>query len=223
LEVDAHTAHHLYHECLKGDLMHGRTVILVSHHVQLCAPGASYIVALDNGNVQFRGSRDAFQASGVMDGLVQLGQADEKVNNAEATVKETMPDVLSMQSSSVASHTEPSSDTCFTAVSVETKVERKKTPRTLVEEEKRAVGRVSRNVWMTYIMAFGNIWSWTLLVTILVVAALSPVAENWWLKCVFLDCLTLICSDTSLGTGQVLHKKETAPIPPFITLSSMLL
>lgn len=51
--------------------MRGRTVILVSHHVQLCAPGASYIVALDNGRVQFSGDRDAFKSSGVMAKLVQ--------------------------------------------------------------------------------------------------------------------------------------------------------
>ncbi|KAJ7826783.1 multidrug resistance-associated ABC transporter [Mycena olivaceomarginata] len=69
--VDAHTAHHLYHSCLRGELMRGRTVILVSHHVQLCTPGAGYVVALDNGRVQFQGSRDEFQSSVVMRGLVQ--------------------------------------------------------------------------------------------------------------------------------------------------------
>lgn len=42
--VDAHTAHHLFEKCIKGELMRGRTVILVSHHVQLCAPDAKYIV-----------------------------------------------------------------------------------------------------------------------------------------------------------------------------------
>lgn len=42
--VDAHTAHHLFEKCIKGNLMRGRTVILVSHHVQLCAPDAKYIV-----------------------------------------------------------------------------------------------------------------------------------------------------------------------------------
>ena len=41
--VDAHTAHHLYHSCLKGPLMKDRTVVLVSHHVALTAPGAAYI------------------------------------------------------------------------------------------------------------------------------------------------------------------------------------
>ena len=44
--------------------MRGRTVILVSHHVQLCAPGASYIVALDNGRLQFQGKQAEFQAKG---------------------------------------------------------------------------------------------------------------------------------------------------------------
>jgi hypothetical protein len=42
--VDAHTALHIYDRCLKGPLLAGRTVVLISHHVQLCVPGASYIV-----------------------------------------------------------------------------------------------------------------------------------------------------------------------------------
>lgn len=54
--------------------MRGRTLILVSHHVQLCAPGASYIVALDNGRVSFAGNFDSFKVSGVMAGLVHSDQ-----------------------------------------------------------------------------------------------------------------------------------------------------
>ena len=69
--VDAHTAHHLYTQCLKGPLMAGRTVVLISHHVQLCAPGANYIVALDNGRVAYSGDSDGFNSSGVMTSLVQ--------------------------------------------------------------------------------------------------------------------------------------------------------
>ncbi|KAG8871479.1 hypothetical protein FRB98_000747, partial [Tulasnella sp. 332] len=41
--VDAETAQHIYEHALQGPLLEGRTVILVSHHVQLCVPGASYI------------------------------------------------------------------------------------------------------------------------------------------------------------------------------------
>ncbi|KAF8154768.1 multidrug resistance-associated ABC transporter [Crassisporium funariophilum] len=175
--VDAHTAHHLYHECLKGDLMQGRTVILVSHHVQLCAPGASYIVALDNGRVQFEGSRDEFQSSGVMRTLVQstdTGETDDKdekliLEEAAEKVLADEPDLPSEESSTVAS----------TPASV--KLE-KKPARKLVEEEKRAVGRISRDIWETYIWACGNGWFWALFISVLVVASASPVLENGWLR-----------------------------------------
>ena len=66
--------------------MRGRTVILVSHHVQLCAPGASYIVALDNGRLQFQGGRDEFIASGVLKTLSQSGVADPSDEKEETLV-----------------------------------------------------------------------------------------------------------------------------------------
>ena len=69
--VDAHTAHHLFNECLKGELMKGRTIVLVSHHVQLCAPGAKYVVALENGRVSYQGPSAEFQKGSVIRSLVQ--------------------------------------------------------------------------------------------------------------------------------------------------------
>jgi hypothetical protein len=43
----------------------------VSHHVQICLTGASYVVALDNGHLLFAGEREAFEASFVKGTLVQ--------------------------------------------------------------------------------------------------------------------------------------------------------
>ncbi|KAJ7512873.1 multidrug resistance-associated ABC transporter [Mycena galericulata] len=172
--VDAHTAHHLYHICLRGELMQGRTVILVSHHVQLCAPGAAYIVALDNGRVQFQGNRNEFQASGVMSRLVQSTTTDDEDKNEVAT--EAMP--------TDAQRAEGSDDLRSTAVPspvVATKTE-KSAPRKLIEEETRAVGRVAKDVWMTYIKACGGAPYWALFIFIFVVAALGPVLENGWLS-----------------------------------------
>ncbi|KAF5389660.1 hypothetical protein D9757_004116 [Collybiopsis confluens] len=174
--VDAHTAHHLYHECLKGELLKGRTVILVSHHVQLCVPGAKYVVALDNGRVQFEGSREAFQSSGVIRTLVQ-STIDEAVDEKEEPHIEELP-VPSSQSSD----SDPVSETATLApVASSAKVD-KKPARKLVEEETRAVGRVSRDVWLTYVLACGSYWYWILFATAFVLGALSPVAENTWLK-----------------------------------------
>lgn len=169
--VDAHTAHHLYHECLKGELMQERTVILVSHHVQLCASGASYIVALDNGRVQFEGSRDSFQGSAVMRTLVHSTEtADGKDQVAEAPDEKVEADQTSSSeaSSTIASPSEIKTE--------------KKPPRKLVEEEKRAVGRIGRDIWATYIWACGNGWYWGAFIIVLAAASISPVIENGWLR-----------------------------------------
>ncbi|KAF5371584.1 hypothetical protein D9758_003437 [Tetrapyrgos nigripes] len=176
--VDAHTAHHLYHQCLKGELMEDRTVILVSHHVQLCAPGASYIVALDNGRVTFQGGREAFQGSGVMRSLVQATDVDNTADDKdEATVEDQVSAALEGKSSEDVS--DPSSETTTIALAP---VKEKKPARKLIEEETRAIGRVSRDVWMTYIKACGGYGYWLMFMLAFVVAAFAPVAENGWLK-----------------------------------------
>jgi ABC-type multidrug transport system fused ATPase/permease subunit len=49
--VDAHTAQFIVEECLTGSILRGRTVVLVTHHVGLCLPGADYLVLLKAGVV----------------------------------------------------------------------------------------------------------------------------------------------------------------------------
>ncbi|KAJ7126325.1 P-loop containing nucleoside triphosphate hydrolase protein [Mycena epipterygia] len=170
--VDAHTAHHLYHSCLRGELMKGRTVILVSHHVQLCAPSAAYVVALDNGRLLFSGNREAFQNSDVMKGLAQSTTANEEEQTEVAI--ETLP--------AVQPKGDGADDSQSTAASspVGNKQE-KNPPRKLIEEEARAIGRVAWDVWATYIRACGGVWYWALFIIIFVVAAFGPVLENGWI------------------------------------------
>lgn len=62
--VDAHTAQFLVDECFRGKLLRGRTVVLVSHHVDLCLPVSDYVVAIADGRVhQACSSRRAHMAS----------------------------------------------------------------------------------------------------------------------------------------------------------------
>lgn len=206
--VDAHTAHHLYYQCLMGDLMRGRTIILVSHHVQLCMSGASYVVALDNGHVVFQGDRDAFQASDVVGTLVHSGNddAEEKDKGTIQATEAVMTDVRSHAASVLIGEevgntdlgeaavavtptveTEPSSEASSTAFTSEEaskadKAKDRKAPRKLVEEERRAVGHIKRDIWETYIKALGGWKYWSVFVVALVLGALSPILENWWLK-----------------------------------------
>ncbi|EMD35632.1 hypothetical protein CERSUDRAFT_85569 [Gelatoporia subvermispora B] len=183
--VDAHTAHHLYYECLKGELMQGRTIILVSHHVQLCSAGASFIVALDNGRVQFQGDRESFRTSDVLNTLVQSGAGDAS-DDKEETVVPDVEEIAEKQDKSNG-HTEQASEAdsstaAATPVETEAKPEVKKAPRKLVEEEKRAVGRIGKDIWTTYIGAAGGWAYWSIFGLMLILAALSPVLENGWLR-----------------------------------------
>ncbi|KAI0331721.1 multidrug resistance-associated ABC transporter [Cubamyces sp. BRFM 1775] len=186
--VDAHTAHHLYHECLKGELMRGRTLILVSHHVQLCAPGAKYIVALDNGRVQYSGDYEKFRTSGVLNTLVQSGASDptdEKEEAAVEKVEEIIENAVEQDATpeSAAETSETSSTVAPTPAEMDPKPEKKKkAPRKLIEEEKRAVGRISKDIWLTYLKACGGWVYWTVFIISLGLAALSPVFENGWLR-----------------------------------------
>ncbi|KAL4079580.1 hypothetical protein J3A83DRAFT_4368342 [Scleroderma citrinum] len=203
--VDAHTAHHLYYQCLKGDLMHGRTVILVSHHVQLCVSGATYIVALDNGRVIFQGDKEAFQASDIIGTLVHSGGGDgeDKDKETETQEKKMTADPSAVPVSATEepinynsgeatgattpTETDPNSEISSTAFTSEdtakaNKPQDRKSPRRLVEEEKRAVGHIRRDIWETYVKAIGGWKFWTVFIFALILGALSPVLENWWLK-----------------------------------------
>ncbi|KAI0367391.1 multidrug resistance-associated ABC transporter [Pilatotrama ljubarskyi] len=186
--VDAHTAHHLYHECLKGELMRGRTLILVSHHVQLCAPGAKYIVALDNGRLAYSGDYDNFKSSGVLGTLVQSGATDPTDEKEQAAV-EKVEDIIEESGGKNAAQeaTEATSETSSTVAAPtpaesEPKPVKKKAPRKLIEEEKRAVGRISKDIWATYLKACGGFGYWTVFLLAMALAALSPVLENGWLR-----------------------------------------
>jgi ABC-type multidrug transport system ATPase subunit len=160
--------------------MVGRTIILVSHHTQLCAPGASYIVALDNGRVQFEGSRDAFYNSAGIASLIQSTQTDVEPQDDKGEKEALEAAQESILSEALEPESKPSSTIASTPPSV--KLE-KKSARKLVEEEKRAVGRISRDIWETYIWACGSGWYWTIFIFILIVASASPVLENGWLRC----------------------------------------
>jgi ABC-type glutathione transport system ATPase component len=175
--------------------MRGRTVILVSHHVQLCAPGASYIVALENGRVLHKGDPDGFQSSGVMQSLAHSGAVESTGRDeAEAVVRETNEELLLDEKHDGGGSSTPNTeipsenDSLGGVTSVdENPAQKKKGPRKLVEEEARAVGRVGRTVWETYLKACGGGSYWLIFALAFVLAAVSPIAENGWLRYVCLS------------------------------------
>ncbi|OCB86633.1 multidrug resistance-associated ABC transporter [Sanghuangporus baumii] len=185
--VDVHTAHHLFHECLRDELVHGRTIILVSHHVQLCLDGAEYVVALDNGRTWFSGNPEDFRSSGVMDQLIQ----DSHVVTPEGVNKGKVEKGFPFNSSSSTTIDAPAKTGQITSDSKSkhppltkkaSSLLENKTPRKLVEEEKRAVGNIGKDVWKTYFSAVGGVPYWIIFASSIILAAAGPVAENGWLS-----------------------------------------
>lgn len=185
--------------------MQGRTVILVSHHVQLCMSGATYVVALDNGRVVFQGDSETFQASDVIDTLVHSREDGEdkdrepkKARRATIDASTSAVPILATEEpehsnsgeatgATTPTETDPNSEVSSTAFTSEDtakadKLQERKSPRKLVEEEKRAVGHIRREIWETYIKALGGWKFWTVFAFALILGALSPVLESWWLK-----------------------------------------
>ncbi|KAL5499194.1 hypothetical protein ACEPAH_1712 [Sanghuangporus vaninii] len=185
--VDVHTAHHLFHECLRGELVHDRTIVLVSHHVQLCVDGAEYVVALDNGRTWFSGKPEDFRSSGVMDQLIQNGHVVTPEGVNKGKVEKGFP----FNSSSSTTIDAPAKTGKITSdpklnhpplTKKTSSLLENKTPRKLVEEEKRAVGNIGKDVWKTYFSAVGGVLYWIIFAFSIILAAAGPVAENGWLS-----------------------------------------
>jgi len=163
--VDMHVAQHLVNHCLSGPLVHNRTIILVTHHISLCLPVASYLVELSHGKVLRKGSIQDFE---------DLGQLAEIVE-AEDEVAINPPLIVS-----------PENEADVVQDHAKVQEEDRRIKGKLIEVEARAEGRVSWFTYVTYIRAAGIIsWILTILLMLLIRAINigNQVAYGKLLKC----------------------------------------
>ncbi|GAA5979907.1 hypothetical protein JCM11641_007582 [Rhodosporidiobolus odoratus] len=168
--VDSHTAQHLVDRCLNGKLMQHRTCVLVTHAVDLCLPHASYVVTLDHGAVVSAGLPETITKSR----LVQLEKEQDEYSAAHQpqereaapgaieAVLEGEPDVVPQEQDEASRK----------------KLEALK----LVKEETQSEGAVKKEVYFTYLRAFGGLPIVLLTVAILVSAQLADVVVNLALR-----------------------------------------
>ncbi|KAJ7807829.1 hypothetical protein B0H14DRAFT_3152303 [Mycena olivaceomarginata] len=76
--VDSHTSRTLYEKCLRGPLLANRTVVLVTHHVELVLPGAHYLVRMLDGRIDTKGTTKELRAQGVLDDIAQDAAVEVK-------------------------------------------------------------------------------------------------------------------------------------------------
>lgn len=193
--------HLQFNNCLKGPLMVGRTIVLVSHHIQLCAPGVDYVVrpsllphavptdgrlqiSLENGRVKFGGPAADFLATDKF----RVDEEDEIIEAAlaaksPAKAKNKLLDLVSATtaaSSEASSASEAESDS--ESESDDDEFTKEKPARKLIEDEARAVGMVDASVWKLYLGLSGGVFFWMSFVITFGGTKLADVAQTLWLS-----------------------------------------
>ncbi|KAE9406993.1 hypothetical protein BT96DRAFT_963262 [Gymnopus androsaceus JB14] len=130
--VDSHTSRFLYEKLLRGPLLASRTVILVTHHVDLVLPGAHYLVRMLDGRIDTQGTVADLRAQGVLDDIT---------HEAEAEAHKEEKAVAAEESPAAADET------------VKDPTDQAKKPRKLVEDEKREHGGVKWRIYKKYLEA----------------------------------------------------------------------
>ncbi|ESK98250.1 atp-binding cassette transporter [Moniliophthora roreri MCA 2997] len=91
--LDVHTSNWVVQKCLGGDLVKGRTVVLVTHSVALLQPIAAFVVAVKNDNVI--GSSDVNDALSTTD--IEAAVTGE-MGSTESSEELVEPEVVSAPS-----------------------------------------------------------------------------------------------------------------------------
>lgn len=89
--LDVHTAKWIVDKCFKGDLIQGRTVLLITHNIAIATPIAEFVVSIDSdGCIASQGTvSDALNQNKAL--LTQVSNNTEPVSHDIAEVKEEAP------------------------------------------------------------------------------------------------------------------------------------
>ncbi|KAF9442979.1 multidrug resistance-associated ABC transporter [Macrolepiota fuliginosa MF-IS2] len=157
--VDSHTSRFLYEHLLRGPLLADRTVILVTHHVELVLPGAYYLVRMLDGRIDTHGTVKDLRAQGILDHITHDAEVEaQKDQAAVVTAEEVLAQVIDS----------------------EAEVEAKK-PRKLIKDEHRETGGVKWRIYNSYLKA-SSYWTWGILGAFVVFAQLLGFGEKFWIK-----------------------------------------
>ncbi|KAF3938774.1 hypothetical protein ABW19_dt0201520 [Dactylella cylindrospora] len=161
--VDAHVGKEIFNNCLTGDIMKGRTRILVTHHVQLCIPKTEYIIELKEGIVERAGSVTELKRSGSLTRLIE--QEDAK------------KDEEMKEDSAIESTSNGNANGNGTTAPVDPKK-----PREFVKKEGREKGAIKFSVYKKYINSSGGIPFWALCIGFFVTSQGFNLGRQWWMK-----------------------------------------
>ncbi|KAL7412017.1 hypothetical protein BDY24DRAFT_117838 [Mrakia frigida] len=159
--VDVTTARHLFEHCLTGPLIKGRTVVLVSHHVELLLPAAHTFVRMLDGRLDVHGTVEELRAQGVLPTLLAS-------DTRESAPEDEIP-------------TEDAKTEGVEASDGKLVIPERKKPRKLYKKEERNTGNVSSRIYKLYIEVSGY-GIWAIVIALLVLAQGNSVLSRFWMK-----------------------------------------
>ncbi|KAL0574916.1 hypothetical protein V5O48_007038, partial [Marasmius crinis-equi] len=156
--VDSHTSRYLFENLLCGPLLDDRTVVLVTHHVDLVLPGAQYLVRMLDGRIDTQGSIKDLRAQGLLDDIAH--EAGVEAHREEVAVAEKEG------ADKPASANENGGE--------------EKKPRKLVKDEHRETGSVKWRIYKKYLEA-SSYYIWGILFVFVVMNQFLGVGEKLWM------------------------------------------
>ncbi|KAF9194511.1 hypothetical protein BGZ50_006236 [Haplosporangium sp. Z 11] len=154
--VDTHTGKHLF-QTLTGPLLAGRTVLMVTHQVQLTLSSAQLVVVMNKGEILGSGTPEDVIRNAWVDHVTLTSPAVEGDSSEVSTLnsEEALPKTKMDDSGKKAVK--------------------------LTEEEKKVEGAVAWNVYKTYMAASGGWPFWIGLVILFLTREVIDVSQNAWL------------------------------------------
>ncbi|CAO3650117.1 unnamed protein product [Cunninghamella blakesleeana] len=188
--VDAHTAQHIYENCLMGPLMKHRTRILITHHVKLCISGASYLVHIQDGYAHIAGSIDDLKNNGKLDTILEEDDTEQRMDdsNSEKTDKGEEEEIIEFDKKKDISnkinynYKGNNDDNDDNDGAYKDGIDERKSPKVLVEKEKRETGSVKLKFYYIYFKMIGNPLYWIFTIIIIIGSRGIDVTESWWIK-----------------------------------------
>ncbi|KAF8528012.1 hypothetical protein BU17DRAFT_81241 [Hysterangium stoloniferum] len=150
--LDVHTSRFIVDECLQGDLLKGRTILLVTHNIAMVAPMAGFIVSLD-----------------IHGTIASQGSVDETLRKDSQLMREAVESVeISDKVAGIVDSTEP------------TRQNPEARPKLVVEEEI-ALGHVSWHSLKVYFSNLGNVKFWVAFIGGLMLTEIANSLSTWFL------------------------------------------
>ncbi|KAF9162910.1 hypothetical protein DFQ26_003118 [Actinomortierella ambigua] len=161
--VDAHTGKHLF-QTLTGPLLANRTVLLVTHQVQLTLSSAHFVVVMDKGEIVGSGTpAEAVNKGWIENAILTKAGVDSEVSTLNGE------------------NGQPDNNGASSNDNNKKKDKKEKAAGKLTEDEKKAEGAVEWRVYMTYINASGGWLFWTGLIVMFLLREVIEIGQNGWL------------------------------------------